>query len=155
MLEKLAWMKRSTERIRLGLNHPADVQDHFLSFIHASHLLFFYFGGWVKDIGKAPSAKELIEQYVASLDLDSATIWKFLQNLRTEDVHTKPVTIVNIESPGALTFKGQTLTLNGAQLMFGKYRYVVELSGTSHDVLHVCDVGLAVKGRFCEEFDSI
>ncbi|MBT9551799.1 MAG: hypothetical protein IV088_13180 [Hydrogenophaga sp.] len=155
MLEKLAWMRRSTERIRANLSNPADVQDHFLSFTHASHLLYFYFAGWAKGAGKASNAKALIELYLASIEPKAAEVWRCLQELRTEDVHINPVSIINTEQPGALMLDGHELLLDGYQLMAGEYRYVVQCAGTTFDVLDVCETGLEVKRRFCDEFDSI
>lgn len=155
MLEKLAWMNRSMERMQVSLANPTEVQDHFLSFIHASHLLFFYFCDWVKAADKTDSAKTLVRRYVASLLPKEAAIWKCLEKLRTEDVHINPVNIANVEIPGAVMLDGYGILIDEKQLLVGAYRYVVMCAGTCVDVLEICEIGLEVKNRFCKEFDSI
>lgn len=155
MLEKLAWMKRSVERMRASLANPTDVQDHFLSFVHASHLLFFYFCDWVENTGKTVGAKELIQRHVSSLQSKEAEVWECLKALRTEDVHISPVKIANTEKPESVMIDGYEILIDGQQLLVGEYIYVVECSGTSFDVLEICDIGLEVKSHFCYEFDSI
>lgn len=155
MLEKLAWMKRSVERMRANLANPTDVQDHFLSFVHASHLLFFYFCGWVENSGSTVGAKALVRRYVSSLKSKEAEVWECLKELRTGDVHISPVRIANTENPGVVMIDGYEILIDGQKLLVGEHIYVVECAGISFDVLELCDIGLEVKNHFCNEFDSI
>lgn len=155
MLKKLDWMQRSADRLKKELANPTEVQDHFLSFAHASHLLFFYFARWLKFNGRDGSAKPLIERYVNSLEPEAALIWKCLQEVRTEDVHVKPVKIANTQRPAALMFNGERIFFNEHPLMFGEYRYVVECAGNEIDVLHLCSLGVEVKQQFCNNFHRI
>ena len=155
MLEKLAWMKRSAERIEKSLSCPDDVQDNFLSFTHASQLFYFYFSKWAKEVGKVESPKNLVKKYVASLSPSESEIWNCLQELRTEDVHTRPVKISNAERPEEMFLDGEQLFLDGEPLSLGEYRYEVHFGSRVFDVLSLCQIGLQAKAKFCDGFEHI
>ena len=155
MLEKLGWMQRSFARMKTDLDSAEDVQDHFLSFLHASHLLYFYFARWAKNIQRPENPSLLIVKYISGLSATDAGIWNCLHELRTEDVHTQPIRISNPERPGALCVDGQEFLVDGYPILIGDYRYVVQHSGSSHDLLKLCASCLVVKAKFCRDFDEI
>lgn len=155
MHEKLSWMERSLQRMQSNLGRHEEVQDHFLSFVHASHLLWFYFARWAKQpaIGKMP--REAIGRYVASMLPDAREAWDFLDRVRTEDVHTKPVKLIGTEHPTPLLINGLALQIDGHDLMIGEYRYEVEFDGKVFDALLVCAKVLDLKKQFSFEFEFI
>lgn len=156
MQEKLAWMARSKGRIGNALSSPDEVQDHFLSFIHAAHLLFFYYCRWAKTKGwRDGEAKRRIGRFTAAMTSTDAAVWNCLQDLRTEDVHTQPVKVANTEQPGALMLEDQLILLNDMKMVVGDYRYTVTYGGSDVDVMDLCTKGLVLKQRFCDEFEWI
>jgi hypothetical protein len=156
MEEKLAWMRRSADRIMKAGKNDDEVQDNFLSFVHASHLLWFYFGQWAADVRAGSSAKTLVQNFVSTLEDRSAEVWRCLDALRTEDVHTRPVQVADQGPKFLLAAPGKALlAAPGRLLLAQQYRYVVSWGSKEYYVNELCERGLSVKEQFKDRFDTL
>jgi hypothetical protein len=136
MNAKLAWMQRSRARMQAGESDTIEVQDHFLSYVHASQLNWHYFGACCAGIGlpkKEPErlVRKWLENTLSEQELD---VWYFLNDLRNEDVHVKPVEPLRTSEPRIVTFGEHLITCGGAVVSHGQWRYSVSLRSQDREV---------------------
>lgn len=155
MAEKLAWMSRSKTRIIEHKDAPIEVQDHFLSYIHASRLIWFYFGRYLKAEGRPDKAVDLVDKWKSTLSRRQVEIWDFITELRTEDVHTQPVPVKNTQKPGVLAVNGKVLMIGGKLLKVGNWQYKVDVGGTKEDVFSLIEESFPLFEKFIDEFNTL
>ncbi|MDA0242862.1 MAG: hypothetical protein OT477_05560 [Chloroflexi bacterium] len=155
MSEKLFWMQRSYERMKSGSADLVEVQDHFLSFLHASRLIWFYFGFYVEASGRGKIAGKLVDGWKNELSIEDKKCWDVISQLRTHDIHVQPVQIKNINQPALLAFEEHLLTINGHLLSVGDWQYEVDYDDKKYDVFLLCNKGLDLLAKFINEFDAL
>lgn len=161
MQEKLACAERSLTRMTKAItDDPISVQDHFWSFLHAIHLIWFYFGFWVKNSGQMKNSKQLIEKWKACrLPEEDQCVWNTLGNLRDEDAHVKPVVAKTPKGSRPLfddkTGRPLFSDKSGKMLCSESKPFRVIQDGKEHGLLTLCQNGLAVFQKFVSEFDRI
>ena len=158
MTEKLGWAQRSLERMKSAPkdDHVA-VQDHFWSFLHAAHLVWFYFGRWARSLGKPKGeAKRLVARWQAHhLTPPEATVWDALMGLRSRDAHVEPVATQQRVS-NALLVRDRALVVQDRKLVVVQtLRYEVEHNGQRHDAVVLCEQGVVLLRRFISEFETL
>jgi hypothetical protein len=155
MREKLEWAERSLARMKEAKlkGDDAAVQDHFWSLLHACRLIWFYLGEFVKSSGDPnKTAKKLMDQWQAlELTSDEQEIFKVLADLRTEDVHTKPVSTDKQRFPAAQG--GQPMARRGQPCAVA--RYFVEHNGKRYDAFGVAQEGVRLWTCFVKDFSQI
>jgi hypothetical protein len=155
MNEKLSWMMRSQERMLEHIEDPVAVQDHFLSYIHASRLIWFYFGRYLKAINREGKAGDAIDTWKLSLSPEELDVWDIASSLRTEDVHVQPIKIENTGQPSALTIGGSALTIGGSRLVIGKWRHEVDFKGEPRDIFFIVEKTVPLFKKFIDEFGEL
>lgn len=160
MREKLAWAERSFGRMTDAIDGDHDsVQDHFWSFLHGVHLLWFYLGRWVKESGGGSSTKRLIEEWKReSLSPDESVAWESLRCLRDQDAHVEPVVPKKPEggrllydpTSGKILYSART----GKLLLSKRKPFRITQDGTELELLSVCEAGLAASQKLVRDFDD-
>ena len=153
MQEKVDWAARSLDRMRLAktANSTVDVQDHFWSFLHAAKLVWFYFGGWVKQNPTGHSAKARIKPWEKKLTSDEQDTWATVHKLRDADVHVKPVD-ANRDRGIAVQDRGLVVSGRGVVVV---ERYVVNHDGRQIDAFKLCEDSIPLLCRFVREFETL
>ncbi|MCY2991446.1 MAG: hypothetical protein NTY19_26755 [Planctomycetota bacterium] len=159
MTEKLEWAARCVERMNVARSdkNATDVQDHFWSFLHASRLVWFYLGEFHKARGDANGAAKITMNTWTATNLSpiEQRVWDTIANLRTEDVHTRPVETEERTSGASATRGGKLLTRNGKLCIVKKVEYKV-LSGTDEfDAIDLANRGLGLLQRFVADFPCL
>jgi hypothetical protein len=155
MEEKLGWARRSLARMRAEAERDQiDLQDHFWAFLHAAHLVWFYFGRWAK-ANRDAGAKDLVKRWEASLSASDAQVWATLHSLRTTDVHVRPVPTKRVSVTSRITLDGLPISLNGDPIVITQVTHQVEFGATTIDIFDLCERGQEVLRLFIAEFDRL
>ena len=153
MQEKVGWAARSLERMKQARrdNNTIDVQDHFWAYLHAAHLVWFYFSQWAKQSPRhSETTKTRVRKWEQSLSYAERTTWSALTSLRNEDVHVQPV---STSRHGAIAVDGGAIVVQeGAVVVVVSYR--VYHDGRQLDAFQLCEDGLPVLNRFIAAFPS-
>lgn len=161
MQEKLAWAERSFKRlVEDATLNPDSVQDHFWSMLHAVHLLWFYFGRWVKIDRAGASAQHLIKMWKRNrLTVSELQAWDCLGSLRDFDAHVQPVVPKKPEGSHLLCDRKTGRLLCSAKtgrLLCSKSKpFRVVQDGLEVDLLPLCENGLAAYRKLVQEFAQI
>ena len=161
MQEKYAWAVRSANRMEEAYQDgPASVQDHFWSFLHGVHLIWFYFGRWVKHERPGAKAQSLVEQWkTRNLSQAERAAWDQIEKLRNEDAHVQPIQARKPEG-GHLLKSARTGHLlksakTGHLLRSKRKSYRVIQGGTEVELLPLCKAGIRAFEKFVDTFDSV
>ena len=158
MLEKLAWAERCVSRMKLAAKDDAEeTQDHFWSFLHASHLIWFYFGRCAVEVGHGKKeAQRLVDSWKASaISDDEAEAWNTIQALRTEDAHTQPVATDRHQVKALMIRNKKMMIRNGRMMVRHSTRYFVGHKNQRFDALRLSVISLRVLRKFVNQFDSL
>ncbi len=158
MAEKLAWAQRSLDGMKAAKDGNAVlVQDHFWTFLHASHLLWFYFGKWVRESGAKKTAANLLKEWQdRRLTPDELAAWDSLASLRNEDVHVQPVMAEKPRGAGIMVSKEGKIMVCKHGIMVSKEKpYRVKQGGVELELFALCEAGMRALCKFVDEFDKI
>ena len=155
MNDKLLWLTRSYERMLERIDDPVEVQDHFWSFLHASRLIWFYFGKWLNDNDRKDQAGSAVDRWKESLEEAEAEAWDLISSLRTEDVHIRPVETKNIKKPENVTVNGAQVTVGDDPVVAGNWVYQTTHERKEVDIFSLCKTGISILGKFIHEFDRL
>ena len=156
MLEKLVWAERSFNRMTESMDEdPVSAQDYFWSFLHATHLLWFYFKDFVNQTDLERSAKSLIQDWKGKqLSPEEVSAWDDIFDLRDVDVHVKPVFTEKGGGKIRCGPSGFPMCSATGQILAKKH-YMVLQGKKEIKLLPLCENGLAGFKKFVEEFDTI
>jgi hypothetical protein len=158
MNEKFGWMRRSKDRMQEQKEDPLNVQDHFWSYVHASQLIWNYFGSYCYSHG-LPKGQPgiLVNAWKDEFPADKNSLreaWKILNSLRNEDVHVEPVETIQTERAEFVTHHGEPVTYQGELVTHGDYKYKVVHDSVEYDVWELTAEGIEVMGLFIAEFSD-
>ena len=161
MEEKLDWAARSVIRMNEARQgDPVTVQDQFWSFLHAVHLIWFYFGRWVKQERPKATSKSLVQTWKGqSLSPEELNAWDQLSALRNEDAHVQPV-VAREPKGGHLCKDPKTGHLRKSastgHLMRSKHKpYRVAQGVLEVELFSLCEKGMLAFRKFVNTFDSL
>ena len=159
MTEKLGWAARSCSRIddAKTVKDAESVQDHFWSFLHGSRLIWFYLGEFLKNRGdpKETAARIMNGWVGTNLSIGEQKIWKAVAELRTEDVHTKPVETEEKQTVAIASRGGKILARNGKICSVKVVKYVVQFDGDEYDAVTLANQGIKLLQRFVTDFPTL
>ncbi len=159
MSEKLDWAARCVDRMiaAKSTNNAIDVQDHFWSFLHASRLIWFYLGEFHKSRGDASGTAKTTMNTWTSTNLSPAEqrVWDAIANLRTEDVHTRPVATEQSSSRALVRRGGKLLRRNGKLCVTKIIKYNVTSGQDDFDAIDLANRGVGLLRRFVSDFSRL
>lgn len=159
MAEKLGWAGRCVERMIAAASSKdeTDVQDHFWSFLHASRLVWFYLGEFHHARGDAKGAAKITMKSWTdpNLDSDEKRVWDAIANLRTEDVHTRPVDTVERTEGHLVSRNGHLVKRNGHLCKVTATRHIVSDNSTEFDAIDLASRAIKLLTQFVEDFPSL
>jgi hypothetical protein len=159
MFEKLAWAERCLQRMQdaKARGDTVAVQDHFWSLLHASRLIWFYLGEFVSSRGdpRGTAARLMNDWKSRTLNTTEQEHWGLLADLRTEDVHTKPVT-ADKQDRTSIAMRGGKILVSPQGICMAKItKYVVIYDDTEYDAFHIAESGVKLLKRFVADFKSL
>ena len=156
MIEKIGWAERSVTRMRESNRAPCEFQDHFWAFLHASRLIWFYFGRWLDCNGAKGQAGEMLDYWKERhLRASDRRAWDAVTSLRTADVHVKPVPVTPRESKAIGIRGGKILVCAGKVVAVSTLTHRVEHDGESLDCLRLATRSLELLTQFAARFDQL
>ena len=159
MTEKLDWAARSVLRMNdaKSKKDAVAVQDHFWSFLHASRLVWFYLGEFIQTRPNfSRTAGEIMDCWTAShLSAPEQTVWGAIADLRTQDVHTRPVETEEQQTT-SLAVRDDKLRVRDGKLLAVKIvKYNVSFDGDELDAIDLATKGVGLLRRFIADFPQL
>ena len=159
MIEKLDWADRSVSRMNDAISEEdaVAVQDHFWSFLHASHLIWFYFNNFLKNRGDLKkTGVRIMKNWAAShLSASEQKAWTAIADLRNGDVHVQPVETEEQETTGLAVRDGKLLARDGKLCTVTIVTYEVSFDGNEFEAIDLATEGVELLRRFVADFPKL